>query len=200
MGISLLIGINPPKSIKEKIDKIRKYDPNNNYGKHEPHVTLYVNSFKGFSEIDKKLAKVLKKHKPFVIEISKLDYFDFDPILKSYTIIYKVEKNKNLSSLQNDIVDVLKNSRTTDQAKWLLKKNKNYPKKQLSNIKRYGYPFGPKDWLFHIGIGSYTKNKFNIIWKKAKKFDTKIKWKVNSISIYIHLGDDGFRLYKKYNL
>jgi len=68
----------------------------------------------------------------------------------------------------------------------------------MKNIRKYGYPFGPNEWIFHISIGSVPRNKYEEIWRKAQKFNLTKTWKVNGVGAYVDFGEDGFRLFRKY--
>ena len=204
MGIPLLIAINPPKEIAENIVKIRKFmskkTGKNTYGSHDPHITLSVNSFPNFSDVEKKVISVVKKYKPFAAKIEGLHTFPFDSIFKTNTIVYKVERTPTLAKIQEEIVTKINPSRTEDQVKWLLKQNPNPPKENMKNIRKYGYLFGPKDWIFHASVGSVSKKYYEEIWKEIQKYNVSKTWLVDNISIFVHLGEDGFKLFKKYKL
>lgn len=204
MGVPLLIAINPPNGLSKKVLKLKEFIVKRTgkfyYAQHDPHITLFVNSFPSFSAVEDKFNLVVKKYKQFIVKIDGLDTFTFDPIFNTNTITYKVEKSKILSKIQNEIVDILNPLRTQDQANWLLKQNPNPLKQHMENISKYGYPFGPKDWVFHLTIGSVPKEIYEEIWKEVKKYNSHKKFLVKEICIFIHLGDDGFKLYKKYKL
>lgn len=204
MGIGLLIAIKPPKKIAENIIDIREYiikkTGKNLYGSHEPHITLLVNSFPNFSDVEKNLVSVLKKYKPFKAKIEGLHTFSFDPILKNHTIVYKVKKTPELSNLQKDIFKKVNKLRTEEQVKWLIKQNNKIPKENMKNIQKYGYLFGPEDWIFHASVGTVSKKHYDKIWKKIQEYNITKTWNVNNISIFVHLGDDGFKFFKKYKL
>lgn len=74
------------------------------------------------------------------------------------------------------------------------------PEENLENVKKYGYPFGPNDWTFHSTVDSFSEKEYKNFWPKIKKYDLEKRWKVKHIAIYINLGKDGFKLYKRYNL
>ena len=204
MGIPLLIAIHLPKEIADNIIKIRKYiskiTGKNTYGSHDPHITLFANSFANFSEIEKRVLSIVYKYKPFSAKIEGLHTFPFDQIFKTNTIVYKVERTPTLAKIQEEIVNKLNPIRTQDQVNWLLKQNPNPPKENMKNIRKYGYPFGPKDWIFHVSVGSVSNKDYQKIWSKIQKYDISKTWRVDNISIFVHLGDDGFKLFKKYKL
>jgi 2'-5' RNA ligase len=198
---ALLIAIEPPQEIKENIIKLRKYFTKkigkNIYGAHEPHITLFVNSFSSFSDVENRIIKVIRKQSPFSIKIKGLHTFLSDPqISDSHTIVYAVERTPKLAKLQKNIVTTLNPIRTNDQTKWMLEQN---PKlSENKNIKKYGYPFGPEDWIFHASIGAVPKNKYERIWGKIQKYDLSKAWQVKAINLYIHIGDEGFVFFRKY--
>lgn len=202
MSIPLLIAINPPKEIAENIIKIRKLIVKkiDNKLHSDPHITLSVNSFPNFSSVEKIVLSITKKYKPFSAKIEGLHTFTFDPILKSHTLVYKVEKTPTLAKIQKEIVTKVNPFRTDDQAKWLLKQNPNPPKENMKSIRKYGYPFNPNNWIFHTSIGSVSKEYHEEIWKKIQKYNVSKTWLVDNISIFVYLGDDKFKLFKKYKL
>ena len=203
MGIPLLIAINPPKEVSKNIFKrklIFKKTGKILYGLNDPHITLFVNSFPNFSDVEKKVKSVVKKYKSFYAKIEGLYTFPFDPIHQANTIVYKIERTPTLAKLQKDIVMKLNPIRTNDQAKWLLKYNPNQSKNSLDNIKKYGYPIGLKDWIFHATIDSVKDKHYKIIWKQIQRYNLNKTWHVKNISIFIKLGDDGYKLFKKYKL
>ncbi len=204
MSVLLLIAINPPREIAKNIVKIRKYiskkTGKNEYGSHDPHITLLTNSFPNFSDVEKQVLLIVKKYKPFYAKIEGLHTFPFDPILKAKIIVYKIEKNPTLTNIQKDIITKVNSLRTEDVVKEVLKQNPNLPKETMKNIRKYGYPIGPKDWTFHASVGSVSNKHYEEIWKKIQKYNLSKTWRVDNISIFVNLGDDGFKLFKKYKL
>lgn len=170
------------------------------YGSSDPHLSLLVNSFSNFSDVEKEVLSIVKKHKPFFAKIEGLHTFPYDPIFKANTIVYKVEKTRALANIQKELVTKINGLRTNDQVKWLLEQNPNQSKENIKNIRKYGYPYSPKDWVFHASVGSVSKEHYEEIWKEIQKYDLSKIWRVNNISIFILLGDDGHKLFKKYKL
>lgn len=202
--VNLLVALEPPKKLSESIMGLRKYIVKKTgkdlYGKHKPHVTLYVNTFNKFSEVDEIITKVAKNYKKFEVNGEGIHTFFDDNLSGGHTVVYKLGENKKLQKLQKDIMLKLVKLRTDDQEKWCLEKSDNWPKQQLDNIKKFGFPYSYKDYIFHASIGAIPKETYKktigFLERKSKKF----KWKVGSITVYIMLGDDGFVPYKKYDL
>lgn len=205
MSVSILIGISPTEKLNKNIIKVRqeiaKLTKENVYQESEPHITLLVNTFTSFSEIESDFKKILKKHKPFTIKCEGVFSFGYSPITKLYTLVYKIKKSFRLTLLQKELFLSLNQKRTDEQKEWLLQKNQNPPKKYIANLKKYGYVFGPDNWEFHATIGSVSKDYFNKMKKLAKNFDFKESWTVNEISIYRKRPGLGHhKFYKSYKL
>ena len=206
MSVPLLIAIDPQKQVNKNIIELRKYITKatgiNFYGNHDPHITLVVNSFRNFSEVDRKVKEILKTYKPFYAKIRGLGVLS-NPF-PNHVILYKIKKDKILSNLQKQLTEKLNTLRTQDQANWMLKQENNFKQKNLKNLEKWGYPFGPKEFMPHASIGTIRKDQYKAfyekVWKKSKQSDLKTKWKVNWIGIYVLLGEDGWTLYKRYKL
>lgn len=201
--INLLIALEVPKEIKESITNLRRYiidkDKTNNYGNHEAHITLFVNTFRNFSEVEKEVKKIAKATKPFSAITKGAYAFPYDPLnSKGRTIVYRIEDNKELRKLQKNIYDETNHLRTHHQVEWINKVNPNLSKEQKNNVKKYGFPFAPEDYIHHASIGTVTEKNYNKIWKHIEQNNIKKRWKVNHLTIYISLGDDGFKVYKRY--
>ena len=176
------IGLIPPKIIEENIEKIRFILRNVNiYGNHEPHITLYPNSFNNPNDIEKIIKKVIKHYKPFEVEIIGLKQLK-DPISNTKIIVYEIKKTKILSQLQRELFEELNKIRTKDQEKWLLKNITKPSKRIIENIKRFGYPFSPDDWIFHVSIASVI-GKFDL--SLLKDYEVKTRFIVNEIGIFL---------------
>jgi len=200
--VLLLIGINPKKEISNNIKKIRKYvfkKYNLNVYNNNPHITLFVNSFKNISNLNEILLKLLKKYNEFNIKIDGLGKFDFGALTKSSTILYKIKNNNSLKKIQKDIMINLNKIRTKKQENIMLKQNIKYSNKHIKNIKKYGYPFDYNDWIFHLSIVHVKKNLSKKILDEIKIYNIKKTFKVNYISIYKYERKK-LRFYKKYKL
>jgi 2'-5' RNA ligase len=202
--VSLLIGLELPKSIKESIEKLRKYivkkDDKNSYGNHDAHITLFVNTFRSFSEVDKEIQKIAKKTKPFEISTEGAYTFPYDPFNIGKTVVYKIEDNESLRNVQQLIYDNTNPFRTPEQVEWIRRKNPNLSEDLQKNVDKYGFPFAPENYVHHATIGVISDKNYDPIWKYIQKNDLKKKWKVNYLTTYINLGNDGFQPYKRYKL
>ncbi len=157
MSIGLLVAIEPSLEIRRNIKKLRNWIQEETRksipGLHEPHVTLFVNSFENFSRVEKVINDIAQNYKPFTVNTKGIEVFENDPLAQGNpTFVYRVEDSRDIKTLQRKVVDRLNPLRTGDQANWCLKQNTHPSKKMLNNIARYGYPFGPEDWKFHTTI------------------------------------------------
>lgn len=204
MGLSILVGITPSQKIKGNIIKLRQEIPKlteeSTYKESEPHITIFVNTFSSFPKIESEFKKLLQRHRPFAISSEGVHSFGYDPITRFYTLVYKIKNSPELAQLQRDLFSALCPKRT-DRQKRLLQKKSKPSKKQLENLEKYGYFFGPDDWTFHATIGSIPKEYSDKLEKLAKKFEIKESWKVNEINIYLkRRGDNHHKFYKSYKL
>ena len=175
--IKLGVFLIPNSKLKKVIINLKR-DVKKNFGfqkylSHPPHCTLCVlyvsNSF--LQSMKKKSLKV-KYHKEF--KIDKTDIFFNDPVTKGNTLILKIKKNKFLSSVQLQILKLIK--------KYLIKKTMNFMNlKMKNNFEKYGYPFVNTNWFPHFTIASITKNKNQKIFinnfKNFKNYTSKQKVK-----------------------
>ncbi len=205
MGLSVLIGVAPSKKIsenliklKKEISKITKEDP---FGESEPHITLFVNSFSSLQEIEPELKQLLLKYHPFTIHSEGVHSFGYDPSTNLYTLVYKIKDSSELSQIQKELFFNLSKKRTDVQEKWLLEKNSKPSERQLENLKKYGYFFGPEDWIFHAAISSVPKENFDKLKKLARKLDVKESWEIKEINVYLkRKGDNHHKFHKSYPL
>lgn len=205
MELSILIGIAPPKrmseniiKLKSEISKLTRKDP---FRDSEPHITLLVNTFPSFKEIESKLKQLLQKYQPFTICSDGINSFGYDPSTKLYTLVYKIKDSLELYRFRKELFSALSQKRTDSQEKWLLGKNSKPSEKQLENLKKYGYFFGPEDSIFHSTIGSVPKKNFDELEKLARKLEVKESWEVREINIYIKRKEDNHhKFYRSYPL
>ena len=151
--IKLGVFLAPNSKIKKVIinfkKKVKKNFGTQNYLNHPPHCTLcvlYASNL--FLQNFKKKNLIVKYKKEFKLEIT--DVFFNDPITKGNTLIFKIKKNKFLSSVQLQILKFMK--------QYLINKKINFPNlKMQNNFKKYGYPFVNSNWLPHFTIASIAK-------------------------------------------
>ena len=202
--VTLLIALSPPKEISKNVIYLRKYLVQktglNPFKDTKAHITLLVNTFPNFKDVDKELKNLVKIYRTFLSEIEKIDAFGYDPIWKATTVIYKVKRTKEISNLQKEIFEKIAPLRNDEQVKWLLQQNNKFSKKSMKNIKKYGYPYGPKEWSFHTSVAVVPKKDYKKLAGYIKKFDLNIKWKVDYIHVLKYYENEGFKYYKKYKL
>ena len=199
-----MVSIDPPEDVEANIQKLRKFIVTRAghfpyYEKHPAHVTIINNTFASVYEVDKRLVQIAKSVKPFPAVIEGVHAFTEDPITKSTTLVYKLEKSKPFQDIQKKLFEYIAPLRTEDQEKWLLENNPKMPAGMKDNVKKYGFPFGPDEYIPHASIGSYPTGKHKEIWKKAQEFDKTKKWAVKSVNLYLVM-DSGFRLIRSYKL
>ncbi len=187
------IEINFKKDISNKIIKlqkeiIKKYGIGK-YSPDRPHITLYVNSTDHQNKIKDILNKILKKYNKFSIKFDGIHAFINDPIFLSTTLVYKIKKTKILSKIQKEIFDNISPLRNNNLETWLFKMNPNMPKKNKEMIRKYGYPYGPEDWIFHTSIISLPngikKNEFKKLFNNiSKSYNIKTSIRINNIILH----------------
>jgi len=171
--LKIAVLIKPNTKIKNYSIYFKKY-LRNKYGyqyyiDHFPHITLFTMQVKNkFLNNINNIIKDIKINKKILINLSKISYFSEDPITKNKTIYIKVNKNKNLNTLQNIILKKFKKYKS----KYRFNKSfKNFKSSQLKNLIDYGYPFVSKEFKPHITICSIEKKYFedNFVQKIIKK-------------------------------
>jgi len=203
----LLIALIPQKEIVDNLQKIRKIadiKTARGSGLKTPHITLVDNSFSSIKRVDIELKKIAKSFKPFNAKIKGLDTFivkkvsGIERYKQNNSLIYRIKTDKNLYDLRKKIlkrVDYLKTQERLEQWK---KENPLLSEKALNNIKKYGTPFGLKEWKFHTTVGLIPKTKIKNIMSKIKKLDLQNIIRINNFGLFVR--KDGWKLYKKYNL
>lgn len=153
--IKLGIFILPSTKIQKQIffckKKIKELYGNQKYLSHLPHCTICVLdvSKKSLKIIQKENFKIFKVKKKF--KIRKLEFFLNDPITLRNTLVLKINKNKALSYIQNQVLFKLK--------KLVEIKKKKYRNKKMNiNNTMYGYPFIGTYWKPHFTIASLKKS------------------------------------------
>lgn len=172
------------------------------YGKqkyldHFPHVTiLTINVKNNFINNIDEIVKEIKIYKKIPINFSSFNYFPKDPITGLNTIYLKVNKNKKLKLLQNNILKLLNKYKSNNN----LDKNKfNFNSTQFKNLIKFGYPFVNKEFHPHLTICSLENKYFKDIFIQ-KYFKKKIYFKdvIKNIFIY-EIKNEKHHLIKKIN-
>jgi 2'-5' RNA ligase len=204
MTLSILVSIEPPKSVKEGIYSIRKelgdLNQQNRYGKSHPHITLFINTYNDQDKIDKTVESISRKHQPFTAKVHGLHYFGYDVKTDLYTLVYLIEENPKLKELQMDIVKNINYLRNYSQANKCLQ-NHYLTNKQLENIRIFGFPYSPVTWNFHATIGSFPEKMIDTVKNISKKYDSKEEWLVDKVQLMRKkIGESPHQLYKEIKL
>ncbi len=149
---------------QKKVGKVAYFD-------HKTHLTLYCfNTNSRLKTIKKTFLNEINKKNKIEIYIRSKKVFYNDPLVKLDTLVYEINKSKELIKIQKKIFETFK--------KFISKnKNEEFSNKLLNyNMNKYGYPFYGKIWIPHITLGSVELKKNKEIYKLFK--NTKIKKKM----------------------
>lgn len=198
MAETIIIGLIPPLEVESKIHSLRKkfseYTENSKYSFHQPHITLYMNSFISIPHVQHKLEKICKNISSFKIKVTGISKFPKDPVTGETVWIFKVSNQDILKQLRNLLIEELSSIKTSDHANWMFNLNPNYSNSQKENVLKYATPISPDDFRFHLTIFSTTKELH-----KDQFENIQIEFEINNISI---LKGDGekFVVYKNISL
>jgi hypothetical protein len=165
MSETIIIGIVPPEDIQKRIQDIRSENSGiiegSKYALHQPHMTIYINSF----ELEKAISALMDiclETDPFEIELNGINNFPKDPVTGEQVWKVDIADNESLKNLRNIIMRKLMSFQTPDQANRMFKLNKNYTGEQIKLIKKYATPISPEEFRFHITLFSTNKSKTSI--------------------------------------
>ncbi len=154
------------------------------------HISLYNATFPSYNKekIKNNLEELFKNIKPLILKPKKIN-------LKNQYISILFKKNININNLQKLIISNINNLRDNMiQSKYLEQKSY-YSKKELLNVKKYGYPFCKSEFNPHLTI---CKIK-NI--NDGKKIINEIDWNteilIKKISIKMLFTDKKGNKHKK---
>lgn len=203
----VLIAFIPQKKIVENLKKIRKIAKikiERNSGLKTPHITIVDNSYFDIKRVDKELRKIAKSTKPFTVKIKGLNTFAVKKVLKierykqNNSLIYLIENNPRMSKFRKDVLTRLNFLKTNDRFEQWKRENPNISKTAIKNIKKYGTPFGLKEWKFHTTIGLIPKSKQKEILKKIERLNLSEEWHIGNFGLFVR--KKGWILFKKYHL
>ena len=204
MSFSILVGLEPPKSVREGILNIREelgeLNQQNRYGKSVPHITLFVNTYDDLTKINDQVKSIARNHQPFKTKVHGVHSFGYDAKTDLYTLVYLIEENSNLKSLQMDIVNKLNPLRNNLQADKCLTNSK-LTGEQLQNVREFGFPYSPINWNFHATIGSFPEELLNKVQQISRRYNTEVEWLVNKVQLMKKkVGESPHKLYKEIKL
>ncbi len=204
MSYSFLIAVTPPEKLFNEIVGIKE-SIKKKYGiqyatTHIPHLSIFLNSFASFKDVDEEINKIIPKIRPFKVDISGISYFGKDSLTYGTTIFLKVKKTKELDNIHKLFLERLNHLRTNDQMRWLNYKKENFSPHLWDFVQKYGYPYVLENYLAHISIDSVKKENFEVIWNKIKKYNPKLTFTAKQIDLYIWLHPDSWVLLRSYKL
>ena len=149
IGIFIMPSNEVSDEISEWKDKFLNEFGKQLYLDHMPHLTLATFNTSNLNEVIKKVKKYCSSfNKNLLIEIKETDEFLEDPLTKSITPYYLVNKNEDLINFQKDLLSNISNF---VKSKFEVNfDNQNYN----INNNNFGYPFVGKDWIPHLTICS----------------------------------------------
>jgi hypothetical protein len=204
IDVPLLIGIELPSRLDKEIDRLRailrtvarcEY---REYGMGEPCIPLFVNTFSGLASVDERLNSLTQRFSPFTIQIEGIDLLSLNQSPRHSIVALKVRRTSTLSDIQAAIVEQMNPIRTGAQARWMMRTG--LTRKQRDNLKIYGHPAGPEDWVFHVPIAHIEKHDEPAIRRHLRQQNFRAASRVSAVSVFVHLGGDGFNALKKYKL
>lgn len=200
MTIPILVGLEPPKELRDIIQSIRtaadKITPINYYRHAEPHITLFVNTFPALESVGGIVSKIAERTPQFYAKIAGLHSFGYDAATRLHTLVYHVEETQELRKVQQEVVQQLNAIRTPEQAMKHMHRQ-DITNEQRKNLEKYGLLYSPETWVFHATIGSFPEENIGNIIKLVPDFHA--SWKVNEMCVY-NKENGAFRLFKKYGL
>lgn len=198
----ILVAIKPPPFLIDNVRKLRadieSISGENVYGDHAPHITLFLNSFDDYADVESVVKKIAAAYNSFWVEVESLHDFPFDPVNKAHTLVYKIVPTLELSTLQRLVTTELRTIRNRDQEKSLLEKKAYNNETEKQTILEYGWPYSPESWIFHLSIGSVKDENFKEVWDAIQSRPVDIKWTVDSLAVYTRFGDGAFTFFQEY--
>ncbi len=195
MGVPLLIAIVPPPHIAKMVVSARTrlaathYEE---YGLHAAHITLFVNTFRNYSDVAQALERITRKQREFRVRVGGINRF-VNPSTDTVTVVHDVTTTRALADLQRVIFKGLAPLRTPDQAKLLLSEERDRTEHEMTNIRKYGYDVSPREWKFHMTVAQVRRAEYQKVKKELEYLAGASSFMVRKIAVLIHLGTDGFQ-------
>jgi len=155
---------------------------------HPPHLTLCTmqisKNFLYFLKQNKNLSIKTYKSKLIKININRCDYFKNDPITKSFTLFYSVNRNIDLQKIQKTILNKFLKFKLNK-----IKKNIFLNKNLKNSYEKYTYPFTGKNFLPHFTIASFNASLNNPLIQDFLNQKINYTQNINIVSIWIIKND-----------
>ena len=201
----MLIAFIPEKKVVDNVSKVRKIvgiKIKRHDGLKTPHITLIDNSYSNVKDVDKKLKEISKSFNSFSVKIKGFDTFVVNEKLKiekykqNNSLVYMFENNVSMNKFRKELIKKLNPLQTEERIEEWIKENPTISKKSLSNIKKYGTPFGLREWKFHTTIGLIPKRKQKETLNKIKKLNIQEDLIIGHFGLFLRKGS--WKLFKKY--
>jgi hypothetical protein len=199
---ALLIGINPPKELTEKINSYKSKVKNLCGYQDEidvpPHLTFVVNNFSDLNSVDEVLKRLVHDYSPFIVDVDGMGYF---PQMKKRALHAKVAKTPILEELQRRIViDTARLSQGCLLQEYMRNHNPGfeYIGKEAENVSKYGYPHVGEIWQPHITIAILDEPCFERIGRKLLSEKIKDRFELEYVTCFTY--DNNWKPWKNYKL
>jgi len=200
---ALLIGIDPPKEVKNEIYRLKKrvidtscYQQQAN---EHPHCTFVVNNFTSVDEVDEALKEVAGAFSPFDIDVNGVAYFPPEQS-GTYMTYAKVTKSKKLEDLQRRVVVDTSRFRQGCLLQEYLKRNVpgyKYKPGELDNIKKYGFLYVGENWSPHISVAILDPEAFEKVGEELIRTDLRYAFPLKAVTLFTYKDKwQPFRTYK----
>jgi len=176
----MLVGIELPTVLRNRIIALRSSMKDNTYPNHEPHITLFHNSFENVEEVDT-ILKEFCNFSSFRLTIKGMKIF------RPNTHVFCV--TSPLSDLRQDLIAKLLSITTNDHYEWMVEHH-NLSPTEKENLKQTGSIISPEKYEFHATIG------MGILDSQSEE---EFEYTVNHITSFI-LYENTFKPEKRYQL
>ncbi len=202
MPVPLLIGIDPPRSLKSVILDLKtlvlaRCGVQNQVAE-LPHLTFVGNNFTDINSVAEALAEI--QIPKIEIIIDGISYFPPEKTGK-YIIHLNVQKNAALQKLQQKIVEATSPYHVgcilCDYLA-LHMPNYKYTATETRNAKKYGFPYFGPNWQPHFTIGELDKACFDKIGETLLKTKIHQKFLLKQFTLFTY--KNGWKPYRSYGL
>ncbi|MBI4016889.1 MAG: 2'-5' RNA ligase family protein [Candidatus Aenigmarchaeota archaeon] len=203
MPVPLLIGIDPPHSLKSTILDLKSVVLDScgsqNLVAEAPHLTFVGNNFTDTNSVADVLAQI--QFPKIEIMIDGVTYFPPKKMSSKYVVYLNVKRNDALQKLQQKIVELTSPyHQGCAMCVYLAEHmpNYKYTATETKNAKKYGFPYVGSGWQPHFTIGELDKTGFDKIGETLLKTKVQQKFVLNQFVLFRH--QNGWRPYRSYIL
>jgi len=199
---ALLVGINPPKKLNDKIcrykSEVKKLCGYQDEVDVPPHITFVVNNFSNLNSMDRILKGLVHDFSPFVVEVDGMGYF---PQMRKRALYARVIKTPILEKLQRRIViDTTKLSQGCLLQEYMRMHNPDfkYISEEAENVNKYGYPYIGEIWQPHVTVAILDESCFESVGRKLLSENIKDRFELEYVTCYTY--DNNWKPWKNYKL